>query len=107
MPEIATLTRCLTLSNLACRTTDIEALLVTDVRIAKFSPNLAPNVKDEPRPRPARLLRHYVDESALSFDWSFNSRRRDGRGRWLWRLVGKYGTTALTRLRRRTEMRRD
>src|SRR5438874_13495598 len=46
-----------------------------------------PNVKDEPRPRPARLLRPSIAHSVVSFDSSFVSRRRDGRGRWLWRLV--------------------
>ena len=46
-----------------------------------------PNVKDEPRPRPARLLRPSIALSVFSFDLAFVSRRRDGRGRWLWRLV--------------------
>src|SRR5436190_12674522 len=47
-----------------------------------------PNVKDEPRPRPARLLQPSIDHSASSFRFALVSRRRDGRGRWLWRLVG-------------------
>ena len=51
----------------------------------------APNVKDEPRPRPARLLRASVAQSAFSFDSTCVSRRRDGRGRWLWRLVRRFG----------------
>src|SRR5438105_535150 len=29
-----------------------------------------PNVKDEPRPWPARLLQGSIDESAASFDWT-------------------------------------
>src|SRR4051794_7858723 len=50
-----------------------------------------PNVKDEPRPRPARLLRPSIAHATVSFHFAFGSRRRDGRGRWLWRLVGEYG----------------
>src|SRR5438132_987461 len=47
-----------------------------------------PNVKDEPRPQPARLLQPAGDNSAHAFGYTFVSRRRDGCGRWLWRLVG-------------------
>src|SRR5437773_11098956 len=46
-----------------------------------------PNVKDEPRPRPARLLQASIGQPVVSFDSTYVSRRRDGRGRWLWRLV--------------------
>ena len=60
-------------------------------RSALFFSAILPNVKDEPRPRPARLLRPSVAHSAVSFDSAFVSRRRDGRGRWLWRLVGPFG----------------
>src|SRR4051812_43383726 len=49
-----------------------------------------PNVKDEPRPRPARLLRPSIAHSVTSFDSAFVCRRRDGRGRWLWRLVRRF-----------------
>ena len=51
-----------------------------------------PNVKDEPRPRPARLLRPSVAQSIRSFGFRGVSRRRAGRGRWLWRLVGRFGS---------------
>ena len=52
---------------------------------------LLPNVKDEPRPSPARLVQHYAFDSAVSFQKSYDSTRRDGEGRWLWRLVGPFG----------------
>ena len=45
------------------------------------------NVKDEPRPWPARRVRHDDPHSVVSFRISFGSTRRDGHGRWLWRLV--------------------
>src|SRR5438046_1516356 len=47
----------------------------------------SPNVKDEPRPRLARLLQASIAQSVVSFDSPFVSTRHDGRGRWLWRLV--------------------
>jgi hypothetical protein len=46
-----------------------------------------PNVKDEPRPWLARRVRHDDLDSVASFGNSFGSTRRDGHGRWLWRLV--------------------
>src|SRR5437879_9384290 len=48
-----------------------------------------PNVQDQPRPRPPPLLHASIDQSVVSFDSTYVSRRRDGRGRWLWRLVGR------------------
>ena len=48
---------------------------------------IQPNVKDEPRPWPARLLRYEIEQSFSAFDLTYVSRRRDGHGRWLWRLV--------------------
>jgi len=56
---------------------------------------LLPNVRDEPRPRQARLLRPSIAHSVVSFRFAFNSRRRDGRGRWLWRLVRPFGFNCL------------
>ena len=49
-----------------------------------------PNVKDEPRRRPARLVHPYDSHSVVSFRNSFGSTRRDGRWRWLWRLVRRF-----------------
>jgi hypothetical protein len=45
------------------------------------------NVKDEPRPQPARRVLHSMLRSISSFRFGFHSTRRDGCGRWLWRLV--------------------
>jgi hypothetical protein len=51
-------------------------------------PKLRPTIKDEPRPRRARLVPRIGFRSAASFRSCFGSTRRDRRGRWLWRLVG-------------------
>jgi hypothetical protein len=45
------------------------------------------NVRDEPRPWLARRVRRVDLESGGSFDYSCDSTRRDGHGRWLWRIV--------------------
>ena len=47
------------------------------------------NVKDEPRPQPARLVRDSDFWSGVSFGNGLGRTRRDGCGRWLWRLVGR------------------
>ena len=49
-----------------------------------------PNVKDEPRPWLARRVPNYDLGSVVSGRDSFGSTRRDGHGRWLWRLVGPF-----------------
>ena len=49
-----------------------------------------PNVKDEPRPWPARRVPNYDLGSEVSLRKPFDSTRRDGHGRWLWRLVGPF-----------------
>ena len=59
----------------------------TDCSLICASRSLPANVKDEPRPWPARRVRHHDLDSAGSFRNSFDSTRRDGHGRWLWRLV--------------------
>src|SRR5438445_306850 len=48
---------------------------------------ILPNVKHEPRPWPPGIRRKEIVESGSPFDSTYNSRRRDGHGRWLWRLV--------------------
>ena len=47
------------------------------------------NVKDEPRRRPARFVPHCDSESVISSRRAFGCTKRDGRWRWLWRLVGR------------------
>ena len=77
-----------------------EVAVESNGRIALLLPNLAaspclvtcplvvvPNVKDEPRPQPARLVPHSDFQSGISFENRLGSTRRDGCGRWLWRLV--------------------
>jgi hypothetical protein len=50
-----------------------------------------PNVKDEPRPQLARRVRLHDHNSVSSLRSSFYSTRRDSCGRWLWRLVRRFG----------------
>jgi len=49
------------------------------------------NVKDEPRPERARLVRRDNLQFAVSFQFRGGSTRRDRSGRWLWRLVRLLG----------------
>jgi len=64
-----------------------------------------PNVKDEPRPWLARRVPHDDLDSVVSSQSSFDRTRRDSHGRWLWRLVGPYLSTAEGALHRRTNLR--
>jgi hypothetical protein len=62
--------------------------------LGRYNESYLPNVKDEPRPQLARRVPHTIQQSTASLLFSLNSTRRDSCGRWLWRLVGPFPTTA-------------